>query len=176
MYVLMHCFVHIYIYIYPVYVQIFAAHNFRGLLFPNISQKQFLRIKSFEYIVYTILKFRELNFRALLKSAKTAKIMRCENLDTYGIYVYSNVHIFFSCLWLQLQQVLQLVDQPWVKVVLPSQHYMKHTYMYTHANTATSTCRYVDDLSRKQLYPSMTCYLKFSNKLNSSSKIGILGY
>ena len=37
-----------------VYVQIFEAHNFHGLLFPNISQKQFSRIKSFEYTVFQI--------------------------------------------------------------------------------------------------------------------------
>ena len=75
---------------YTVYVQIFAEHNFRGLLFPNISRKQFSRIKGFEY---TIVKFRELNFRGLLKSAKTkscaAKIwmytVHCTN-----IYAYTN--------------------------------------------------------------------------------------
>ena len=35
-----------------VYVQIFEACNFRGLLFLNISRKQFSRIKSFEYTVF----------------------------------------------------------------------------------------------------------------------------
>ena len=34
------------------YVQIFEEHNFRELLFPNISRKQFSRIKSFEYTVF----------------------------------------------------------------------------------------------------------------------------
>ena len=38
-----------------------------------------------EFQGYGILKFRELNFRGLLKSAKTAKIMRLENLDVYGM-------------------------------------------------------------------------------------------
>ena len=42
-----------------VYVQIFEARNSRGLLLPNISRKQFLRIKSFEC---GIPKFRDLNF------------------------------------------------------------------------------------------------------------------
>ena len=60
-----------------VYVQIFEARNFRRLLFPNISRKQFSRISSFRY---GILKFRELNFRELLESAKTAKITLRENL------------------------------------------------------------------------------------------------
>ena len=35
-----------------VYVQIFEAHNFCELLFPSISRKQILRIKSFEYMVF----------------------------------------------------------------------------------------------------------------------------
>ena len=34
-----------------VYVQIFEADYFRGLLFPNVLQKQFSRIKRFEYTV-----------------------------------------------------------------------------------------------------------------------------
>ena len=67
--------------IYTVYVQIFEARNFHGLLFPSISRKQFSRIASFRY---GILKFRELNFRELLESAKTAKITFPENLDVYG--------------------------------------------------------------------------------------------
>ena len=40
------------IYIYTVYIQIFEAHNFRTLLFPNILRKQFSQIKSFEYTVF----------------------------------------------------------------------------------------------------------------------------
>ena len=30
-----------------IYVQIFEAHNFSGLLFPNISQKQFFAVQRF---------------------------------------------------------------------------------------------------------------------------------
>ena len=36
-----------------------------------------------------IIKFRERNFRDLLESAKTAKIMHLENLDVYGNLLYS---------------------------------------------------------------------------------------
>ena len=76
-----------------------AQHN--GLRYlitrirPNFWGAQFLRIaisKHFagkifadqEFWKYSILKFHALNFRGLLKSAKTAKIMRLENLDIYG--------------------------------------------------------------------------------------------
>ena len=65
------------------YVQIFEARNFRGLLFPNSFVAQ-------EFRVYRILKFRELNFCGLLGSAKTAKITRLENLDVYGMSIFSN--------------------------------------------------------------------------------------
>ena len=41
-----------------------------------------------EFGEYGILKFRELNFRVLRKSAKTAKITRLENLDVYRISKY----------------------------------------------------------------------------------------
>ena len=43
-----------------VYIQIFEAHNFRGLLFPNILQKQFSWIKNFEYTIFQ-------NFASILK-------------------------------------------------------------------------------------------------------------
>ena len=49
--------------------QTFRGNNFHGS-----------RVSSIEYS-----KFRELNFRGLLKSAKTVKIMRRKNLDVYGI-------------------------------------------------------------------------------------------
>ena len=42
-----------------------------------------------EFRVYGFVKFRELNFRELLKSVKTAKITRLENLDVYGM-LYAN--------------------------------------------------------------------------------------
>ena len=35
-----------------IYVQTFEANNIHGLLFPSISRKQFLRMKSFECTVF----------------------------------------------------------------------------------------------------------------------------
>ena len=76
----------------------YRARNYR--IRPNFRGAQFLWIafsKHFaetifadqELRVYGILKFCELNFHGLLKSAKTAKIMRLEDLD-----VYSRSHYF----------------------------------------------------------------------------------
>ena len=56
--------------------QTFRGNNFRGS-----------RVSSIEYS-----KFRELYFRGLLKSAKTAKIMCRENLDVYGMLFVDRVN------------------------------------------------------------------------------------
>ena len=64
------------------YVQIFEVHNFHRLLFLNILREQFFADQ--EFGVYGVLIFRELNFRELLGSAKTAKITHLQNLNLYG--------------------------------------------------------------------------------------------
>ena len=64
--------------------------NFCGAQFSWIALSKHFAETIFadqEFRVYGILKFRELNFRGLLKSAKTAKIMHRENLDSYGSYM-----------------------------------------------------------------------------------------
>ena len=61
--------------------------NFRGAQFSRIAISKHFAETIFadqEFRVYSILKFRELNFRRLLKSVKTTKITRLENLDVYG--------------------------------------------------------------------------------------------
>ena len=68
--------------LFTVYVQIFAAQFLRIAFSKHFAETIFM---DQEFRVYSILKFRELNFRGLLKSAKTVKIMHFENLDTYGM-------------------------------------------------------------------------------------------
>ena len=61
--------------------------NFWGAQFSRIAISKHFAETVFvdqEFRVYGIQKFRELNFRGLLKSVKTAKIMRRKNLDVYG--------------------------------------------------------------------------------------------
>ena len=62
--------------------------NFRGAQFPQIAISKHFAETIFvdqEFRVYGNLNFRELNFRGLLKSVKTAKITLFENLDVYSI-------------------------------------------------------------------------------------------
>ena len=64
--------------------------NFRGAQFSRVALSKHFAETIFadeEFRIYSILKFRELNFRGLLKSAKTAKIMRLKNLDAYGMFM-----------------------------------------------------------------------------------------
>ena len=70
-----------------VYVQIFEAHNFRGLLFPNIFAETIFADKEFR--AYSNLKFCKLNFRGMGGSMTTAKIKHLENLDVYSIALSS---------------------------------------------------------------------------------------
>ena len=61
--------------------------NFQGTQFSPIAISKHFTETIFadqEFPVYGILKFRELNFHELLKSAKTAKSTHLENLDIYG--------------------------------------------------------------------------------------------
>ena len=68
-----------------VYVQIFEAHNLRELLISSISRKQFSRIK---FRVYSILKFRELNFRGLLGIR--------ENRENYAPRKFGRIRYIYS--------------------------------------------------------------------------------
>ena len=76
-----------------VYVKIFEARNFRGLLLQTFRGNNLRRsrVSSTQYI----LKFCELNFHGLLGSAKISKITRLENLDVYGmiaLYHFPFIH------------------------------------------------------------------------------------
>ena len=65
-----------------VYVQIFEVHNFRGLLTKHFAETIFA---DWEFWVYGIQKFRELNFCWVLGSTKTVKIIaRCAH-DQYVV-------------------------------------------------------------------------------------------
>ena len=55
-----------------VYVQIFDAHKFRRLHFPNILRKTIFADQEFQ--IYGVPKFCELNFHGLLGSAKPRKL------------------------------------------------------------------------------------------------------
>ena len=62
--------------------------NFQAAQFSQIAISKHFTETIFadqEFRVYGFVKFCELNFRGLLKSAKTAKITRLENLDIYGM-------------------------------------------------------------------------------------------
>ena len=64
--------------------------GFRSAQFSRIALSKHFAETLFadqEFRVYGILKFRELNFRELLESAKTAKITRLENL-TYMVSLF----------------------------------------------------------------------------------------
>ena len=62
--------------------------NFRAAQFSRIAISKKIAETIFadqQFRVYGFVKFRELDIRELLKSVKTAKITRPENLDVYGM-------------------------------------------------------------------------------------------
>ena len=77
--------------------------NFRGAQFSRIAiSKHFAETIFAEqaFRVYGIVKFRKLNFRGLLESAKTAKITGLENLDVYG-----SIHAMLKNAWRTKKQL-----------------------------------------------------------------------
>ena len=89
--------------------------NFRGAQFSRIGiSKQFAEtiFVDQEFRVYGILKFRELNFRGLLESAKTAKTTLLENLDVYGTCTHNETVLYV------LDHALQLLATSLLSVLL----------------------------------------------------------